>query len=390
MSVPLLDLKIQYANIKEEIDTAVKQVLESGNFILGDNVRQLESEIARYCGVKYAAGVASGTDALLLALLALGIGEGDEVITTPFTFIATIEAITKVRARVVFVDIDKKTYNIDSEKIKEYIEKNCLFDDKTRQLVNSQTRDTVKAIIPVHLYGQACDMDPIMNLAKKHKLYVIEDCAQAIGAEYKGRKVGSLGDIGCFSFFPSKNLGGYGDGGMVITNNEELIKKVKIIRAHGSDKKYHHIIDGYNSRLDELQAAILRVKNRHLDDWTQKRRAIAYKYNELFDSFNKAGKKGIKITTPFELADSRHVYCLYTIRVQERDKLREYLTAKGIGNAVHYPIPLHLQEVCKKLGYKKGDFPISEQCASEVLSLPLYPELNDEQIKEVFTAITSW
>jgi dTDP-4-amino-4,6-dideoxygalactose transaminase len=369
MPVPLLDLKIQYANLKTEIDAAVKQVMESGNFILGENVKQLENEIARYCGVKYGAGVASGTDALLLALLALGVGEGDEVITTPFTFIATIEAITKVRAKVVFADIDDKTYNIDPAKIEEKI-----------------TAKT-KAIIPVHLYGQACDMGPIMELAKKRKIYVIEDCAQAIGAEYKGQKVGSIGHIGCFSFFPSKNLGCYGDGGMVISNDEELIKKVKIIRVHGSDKKYHHIVDGYNSRLDEIQAAILRIKNKHLEDWTKKRRVIADKYNEVFNSL---GKNGMKIIVPFELPGTRHVYCLYTIRIKERDKLHEYLNSKGIGNAVHYPIPLHLQEVCQKLGHKKGDFPVAEQCAAEVLSLPLFPELNDGQIKEVFTTVASY
>ena len=371
MPVPLLDLKIQYKNLKEEIDNAIEEVLESGRFILGENVKQLESEITRYCGVKYGVGVASGTDALLLSLVALGIGKGDEVITTPFTFIATIEAITKVRAKVVFVDIDEKTYNINPEEIEAKI--------------TSKT----KAIIPVHLYGQTCDMDPILELAKKYHLYVVEDCAQAIGAEYKGKKVASIGDVGCVSFFPTKNLGAYGDAGMVVTDNKDIADKIRILRVHGSDKKYHHIIDGYNSRLDELQAAILRVKNRHLEDWTKKRREIAYCYNELFNKLSQNNKKATVII-PFESQDIKHVYCLYTVRVSERDKLRAYLAEKGISTAVHYPIPLHLQAVCQNLGYKKGDFPVSEQCAEEVLSLPLYPELSKEQQQEVYEIISSF
>jgi dTDP-4-amino-4,6-dideoxygalactose transaminase len=364
MVIPLVDLKAQYNSIKQEINQAINEILESGHFILGENVSHLEEEIAQYCGTKYAVGVASGTDALILSLDALEVKGGDEVITTPFTFIATTEAIRRVGARPVFVDIDLKTYNLDVNQIE------------------SKITYRTKAILPVHLYGQACDMDSIMNIAKKYNLHVIEDCAQAIGAEYKGRKVGSIGDVGALSFFPSKNLGAYGDGGMVITNNEEIAKKVRMLRAHGCEKKYYHLIDGYNSRLDELQAAILRVKLHYLNEWNEKRRQNAYYYNKLLNSFDSE-----TIITPFEPNYNKHIYYLYTIRTPHRDILQNTLSSYGISTSVYYPVPLHLQEVYKDMGYKKGDFPIAEQCSKEVLSLPIYPELTKEQIEEIVRKI---
>jgi len=364
MEIPLVDLKTQYNSIKQEINQAIQKVLDSAHFILGENVSKLEEEIAKYCDTKYAVGVASGTDALILSLDALGIGGGDEVITTPFTFIATSEAICRVGAKPVFIDINPRSYNLNISQIE------------------SRITDETKAILPVHLYGQSCDMDPIMNIAKKYNLWVVEDCAQAIGAEYKGRKVGSIGDVGALSFFPSKNLGAYGDGGMVVTNNEKVARKLKILRVHGCEKKYYHLIDGYNSRLDELQAAILRVKLRHLNEWTEKRRQNVYYYNELFNSFNPA-----TVTTPFEPDYNKHVYYLYTIRTQHRDILQDTLRSRGISAAVYYPVPLHLQEVYRGMGYKKGDFPVSEQCSKEILSLPIYPELTKEQIEEIVKAI---
>ena len=364
MPIPLVDLKAQYKTIKKEINKAIEKVLENCHFILGENVGKLEEEISNYCGTRYGIGVASGTDALLLSLLALGVGEGDEVITTPFTFIATTEAISKVRAKPVFVDINSKTYNLNIEQIEEKIS------------------PRTKAILPVHLYGQTCDMDPIMDLAKKYNLTVIEDAAQAIGAEYKRRKVGSIGDTGCFSFFPSKNLGAYGDGGMVVTDREEIAEKIRMLRVHGCKKKYYHQIDGYNSRLDELYAAILRIKLPHLDEWIKKRRQNAYYYNELFNSFNP-----VTVITPFEPDYSKHVHYLYTIRTQHRDVVQDALKSRGISTAVYYPVPLHLQNVYKGLGHKEGDFPISEQCSKEILSLPMYPELTKAQIEEIVKVI---
>lgn len=364
-SIPLLDLKAQYKNIKPEIDNAVKQVIDSGQFVNGENVSGLEAEIAAYCGAGYGVGVASGTDALILSLVALGIKDGDEVITTPYTFIATTEAIAKVRAKPVFVDIDPATFNMDVKQIEKKI-----------------TRKT-KLILPVHLYGQSCDMSPILTLAKKYNLRIIEDCAQSIGAEYKGKRVGSFGDAGCFSFFPSKNLGAYGDGGMIVTNSGEIAEKIKILRDHGSKNRYYHLIDGYNSRLDAIQAAILRVKLKHLDKWTENRRKNAYLYNELL-------KPVKKVAIPFEPEYNKHVYYLYTIKVSEkRDELQEYLKSNKIASCVYYPVPLHLQEVYKGLAYKEGDFPVSEKCSKGVLSLPIYPELGEGEIKTTTDKIKS-
>jgi len=366
MNISLVDLKAQYTSIKEEIDEAVRMVIERGMFILGPEVGALESEIAAYIGVKYAIGVASGTDALHLALLACGIKPGDEVITTPFTFIATAESIAKCGARPVFVDIDPKTYNIDPSQIE------------------SKTTNKTKAILPVHLYGQPAAMERVLELARKHNLKVIEDCAQALGAEYKGKKVGSLGDAGCLSFFPSKNLGAYGDGGMVITDDAQIAEMVRILRVHGSKTTYQHVMHGFNSRLDALQAAILRVKLKHLDRWNELRRSKTALYTGLLSQVD-----GIE---PLHFAKNCKSSCnYYTIRLKDsrlnRGELRKYLESKGIQTAIYYPLSLHLQEVYKYLGYKPGDFPESEHAQEEVLSLPMYPELSRKQVEDIVKTI---
>ena len=347
-----IDLNAQYKSIKKEIDRAIKRVLDSGVFIGGEEVEKFEKEIAKFCGTKYTVGINSGTDALFLSLKALGIKQGDEVITTPFTFIATAEVIANLGAKPVFIDIDPKTFNIDPSKIEEVITK------KT------------KAIIPVHLFGQMAEMGKIMRIAEKYKLYVIEDAAQAIGAEYKGKKAGSIGDIGCFSFFPAKNLGACGDGGMVITNNKKLADKIRLLRNHGSSKKekYLNLILGTNSRLDAIQAAILRVKLKYLNRWNKERRDYARYYSQ--------GLKGIgDVITPVIESNRSHIFHQYTIRTKFRDKFQKYLKEKGIPTKVYYPLPLHLQPALKYLGYKKGDFPQAEKATREVLNLPIYPEI---------------
>ncbi|MFA5339667.1 MAG: DegT/DnrJ/EryC1/StrS family aminotransferase [Candidatus Omnitrophota bacterium] len=361
MKVPLVDLVRQYRKLQGEIDPAVKSVLEKGVFILGDNVAKFEEEAAAYCGTKFAVGVANGTDALELAIKALGIGDGDEIITTPFTFIATTEAICLNGAKPVLVDIEPDSFNIDAARVE--------------KAITSRT----KAIISVHLFGQACDMDAVMSIAKKRGIRVIEDCAQAIGAESGSKKVGGFGDIGCFSFFPSKNLGCFGDGGMVTTNDKTLADKVKMLRAHGQADRYRHETEGRNSRLDEIQAAILRIKLRHLDEWNESRRKNARLYNKMFENLSKAGK----LTVPAEKKGRKHVYNIYSIKVDGRDGLRESLTAKGIATAVYYPVPLHLQPVYGRLGWKKGDFPVSEEACQEVLALPVFPELEEEEARFV-------
>ena len=364
--IPLVDLKAQYDSIKPEIDNAIRRVLDSTSFIMGEELERFEEEFAQFCDVKFAIGVANGSDALILALRACGIGEGEEIITVPHTFIATTEAITYVGGKIVFVDIDPKTYTIDVSKIEEKI--------------NEKT----KAIIPVHLYGQPADMDPIIKLAKEYNLKVIEDAAQAHGAEYKGKKVGSIGDVACFSFYPGKNLGAYGDAGMITTNSEEIAKKVKLLRNHGRiTKKYEHEIEGYSSRLDNLQAAILRVKLKYLNQWNGMRRKNARKYNELLNNID-------GIITPYEADYAKHVYHLYVIRTEERDKLREELKSKGIATGIHYPIPLHLQPAYNYLGHKKGDFPITEKASQEIISLPMFAELSDEQIEEIVELIKNY
>jgi len=365
MNIPLVDLKAQYERIKGEIDKAVQGVIQSGQFILGPEVEAFESEVAAYCGTKYAVGVASGTDALQLALLACSIKPGDEVITTPFTFIATAETIAKCGATPVFTDIDPKTHNIDPAKLE------------------SKINQKTKAILPVYLYGQPADMSPIVELARKYNLKIIEDCAQALGAEYRGKKVGSIGDIGCLSFFPSKVLGAYGDGGMIVTSNPDIAERAKVLRNHGCREKYYHLIHGFNSRLDSLQAAILRVKLGHLDDWIKMRRQKASLYSQLLERI-------VDIEPPYIAPYGYPIFSYYTIRLNSRlsrDKLKEFLGSQGVATAIYYPLSLHLQEVYKPLGYKPGDFPQSERAQREVLSLPIYPELEDRQIERIVKQI---
>lgn len=348
----MLDIKAQHEPIREEIKQALKDILDSGQFILGPNVRSFEQEITSYFHVKNAAALASGTDALYLSLKALGIKEGDEVITTPFTFIATAEAITYVNATPVFVDIDRHTLNIDVSKIEEKIT------PKTR------------AIIVVHLFGQPADMDEVMELARTYNLKVLEDCAQSFGAQYKGRATGSIGDAGCFSFYPSKNLGAYGDGGMMITGHNEVHEKVRLLRNHGTVSPYRHGFIGYNSRLDEIQAAILRIKLRHIDEYNRKRRDIARIYSSVLSG---------AVQCPVEMPDRTHVYHQYTMRTPLRDKISGALKNNNISSVVYYPLSLHLQEAFQYLGYRKGDLPESEAAANEVLSIPIYPELESEK-----------
>ena len=357
-SIPPLDLKAQYASIQTEIMTAINAVLESQQFILGPQVNSLESEVAEYCGTRFAVGVASGTDALILALHAVGVGPGDEVLLPAFSFIASADTVSLLGAKPVFADIRPDTFNIDTEQL--------------ARLINSRT----KAIMPVHLYGQPTDMDPILSLAQKHGLKVVEDNAQAIGARYKGKRTGSMGDYGCISFFPSKNLGAYGDGGMILTNSEESAERLRTLRNHGSAKKYYSTEQGWNSRLDEVQAAILRVKLRHLDAWGAARRGKATSYDRLLSKIS-------GVVTPVVASWAEHVYHQYTIRVPQRDHVQKVLAAHGIASTVYYPTPMHLQPVYSSLGYKQGDLPESERAAAEVLSLPIYPELTENQIARV-------
>jgi len=361
MKVPFLDLKREYASIRKEIDQAISEVLNHTQFILGPEVKALEVEIARYCETKYAIGVASGTDALLLSLRACGVEPGDEVITSTFSFFASAGVIANLKAKPVFVDIDPFTYNIDPLQIEKKITK------KT------------KVIMPVHLFGQCADMDPILAIAEKHKIKVVEDAAQSIGAKYQGKKTGSMGDTGCFSFYPSKNLDGAGDGGMVVTNDAELAEKIKLLRVHGSKTKYFHSIVGYNSRLDTLQAAILKVKLKYLDSWHEKRRENAAYYDRAF--------KGMDLITPRVESFNYHIYNQYTIAVKDREKLKEHLAQNQIGFDTYYPLPLHLQKCFEELGYKKGDLSNSEKKAAEVLSLPIYPWLTKEEQDFVISAI---
>ena len=363
MKVPLLDLKAQYHSIREEILKVTQEVYESQYFILGPKVEALEKEIAEYCSSKHAIGVTSGTDALLISLIAADIGHEDLIITTPYTFFATAGSIARTGAVPVFVDIDPETYNISTSGI-----------ENTINTMTNDEKSRLKAIMPVHLYGQCADMDPILRIAKKYDLVVIEDAAQAIGAEYRGKRAGSIGDFGCFSFFPSKNLGAFGDGGMVTTSSDELYEKLKILRVHGSYPKYYHKIIGGNFRLDALQAAIVSAKLKHLDGWTAARQENAARYRELFAS---ADLDNIKL--PVE-NQGRHIYNQFVISVpKKRDDLRQFLQEAGVGTEVYYPVPMHLQDCFSYLSYKKGDFPVSEHAASHTLALPIYPELTGDQ-----------
>jgi len=355
--IPFLDLKAQYIPIQDEIKAAISKVLASTQFVLGEEVTKFEEEFANYCGGNYGVAVNSGTSALHLALLAAGVGPGDEVITVPFTFVATVAAICYTGAKPIFVDIDPTSYTID-----------------VRQIEKAITKRT-KVILPVHLYGQPADLDPILEIAQKHNLIVIEDAAQAHGSEYKGRRVGSIGDIGCFSFYPGKNLGAYGEGGAVVTNNPDYDLNIRILRDWGQEKKYHHVLKGYNYRMDGIQGAILRVKLRYLEQWTEARRNNAAQYNQLL------ANSGIPL--PQEMSYSRHVYHIYAIRVSNREDLQEQLNREGVKTAIHYPFPIHLLPAYADLGYKEGDFPQAEKAAKEVLSLPMYSELSNHQLIQV-------
>ncbi|MBI5286647.1 MAG: DegT/DnrJ/EryC1/StrS family aminotransferase [Deltaproteobacteria bacterium] len=391
MRVPLLDLLVQYQGIKEEVLREIERVCDTQSFILGKDVEEIEVDISRYCNASYGIGVASGTDALLLSLMAIGISQGDGVITTPYTFFSTASSIARLGATPIFVDIDPQTYNIDPNRLEVCLKRitvhpglaPCPTDGRRARSGAGGSRFTVKAIIPVHLFGQCAEMNPILELAKGYGLKVIEDSAQAIGAEYKGRRAGSMGNVGCFSFFPTKNLGGFGDGGMVVTDNQELAEKVRILRVHGSNPKYHHRTIGINSRLDELQAVVLKVKLKYLDRWTARRMENAKRYNRLFEKADLLDKVTLPRVKPY----NRHVFNQFVIRVKDRDRLREHLTKEGIGTDVYYPIPLHLQGCFSYLGYREGDFPKAEMCAREVLALPIYPELTEEMQEYVVEKI---
>lgn len=359
--IPLVDLKANYEPLKDEIQHAWDEVLSGMRLFLGPNVQAFEKEFAAYCGVNHAIGASDGTNALHLALRACGIGQGDEVITVSHTFIATGEAILLSGASPVFVDINPKTFNMDIEQ------------------VESQITPRTRAILPVHLYGQCAEMDEIMDIARRHNLFVIEDACQAHGTTYKGRKAGSLGHMAAFSFYFTKNLGAYGEGGMITTSDDELARKVRLLRDHGSETRYYHDELGWNARLDELQAAVLRIKLPHLDEWNKKRRQMASLYNQLLSDAD--------VLTPFEAPDRRHIYHLYVIRTKQRDALRSFLNDQGIGTGIHYPVPIHMQKAFKFLGYNSGDFPVTEAITADILSLPMYAELTEQQVESVTNAI---
>jgi dTDP-4-amino-4,6-dideoxygalactose transaminase len=359
--IPFLNLKAQHASIEQELVAAFKDTLASTQFVLGKEVAAFEEEFAAYCGGRFGIGVNSGTSALHLALLAAGVGPGDEVITVSCTFVATVAAIDYIGACPVFVDVDPDTLNMDVTQIEAAI------------------TVRTKAILPVHLHGQPADLDPILAIARRHNLVVIEDAAQAHGAEYKGRRVGSIGDMGCFSFYPGKNLGACGEGGMVVTNNEDYAQRIRMLRDWGQERKYHHALKGYNYRLEGIQGAILRVKLRHLDAWTEGRRRNANHYNELL--------AGSGITTPVEAPDARHVYHVYGVRIPNRDAVQEALQAREIQTGIHYPIPVHMQKAYREFGFGEGDLPVTEKAARELLSLPMFPELQRSQVEEVCEAL---
>ncbi|WAM32938.1 DegT/DnrJ/EryC1/StrS family aminotransferase [Caldicellulosiruptor morganii] len=361
--IPLIDLKRQYTMLSHEIMHALDEVLQSGQYILGPKVLEFEKECSEYLNVKHCIGVGNGTDALVIALESLGIGNGDEVITTPFTFFATAEAIVRVGAKPVFVDIDPLSYNINAEEIEKKI--------------TSKT----KAIIPVHIFGQVCDMGRIVEIAKNYNLYIIEDACQAFGAEYEGKKAGTIGDVGCFSFFPTKNLSGFGDGGLIVTNNDEVAERARMLRQHGSKKKYYNEIIGFNSRLDEIQAAMLLVKLKYIDHWNKKRTEIAQKYNQ--------GLKLEGITLPAKANDYErgHIYHLYVLQHEKRDLIISYLSQKGISTGIYYPVPLHLTKALQFLGYKEGDFKVSEEVSKKAFAIPMFPELTDQEIEYIISSI---
>jgi dTDP-4-amino-4,6-dideoxygalactose transaminase len=385
-NVPLLDLKAQFAQIRDEVMPAIDQVCASQHFILGEHVRALEEEVARYCTASAGIGVSSGTDALLLALMALNIGAGDEVITSPFTFFATAGTIARTGARPVFCDIDPVTFNLSPAAVQSFIDDHCAVQGE--HLLNRATGGRIRALMPVHLYGQSADMDPLMAIARRHRLKVIEDAAQAIGTEYKnGVRAGTIGDVGCFSFFPSKNLGAFGDAGLCTTNDAELAESLRVLRVHGGKPKYFHAVIGGNFRIDELQAAVLRVKLKYLDGWTEGRQRNAAYYDAAFAA---GAGMGAKLRTPHAIAGYRHIFNQYVVRAQSRDALRARLTERGIGSEIYYPVPLHLQKCFAYLNYRAGDFSESERAAEETLALPIYPELNEAQLAHVVATIAEF
>jgi len=387
MDIPLLDLKAQYRTIQTEIEQKLLEVASSQRFILGPEVESLEKEIADYCGIKFAVGVSSGSDALIASLMALEVGEGDEVVTTPFTFFATAGAISRLKAKPVFCDIDRDSFNISPSRLEELL----------KDRIENQEKSKIKALIPVHLYGQCCSMGPILEMAEKYVFFVIEDAAQAVGAEYPThegvRRAGSLGHLNILSFFPSKNLGGFGDGGMVLTDEEEMAEKLKLIRLHGSRNKYFYEMIGGNFRLDALQAGVLRIKLRHLDDWLEGRKKKASAYDQLFAQSGLIEKGWVVPPKPL-LKDqgikNYHTYHQYVIRAKKRDELQKFLKEKGVSTAIYYPLPLHLQKCFAYLGHREGDFPESEKAASEALSIPIYPEMTSEQQEYVVHSVAEF
>jgi len=376
MNVPLLDLKAQHQPLRKELLIAIEQVLDKNNFILGNEVVELEEKVAAYCQARFGVGVSSGTDALVAALMALDIKAGDEVITTPLSFFATVGAIVRLGAKPVFVDIDPVTYNLDPSRLE------------------SAVSPRTKAIIPVHLYGQCADMEPILQIAAKHGLAVIEDAAQAIGSEYRdGRRAGSMGIAGCLSFFPSKNLGGLGDGGMVVTNDQDFADRLRILRVQGAKPKYYHRVVGGNFRLDTLQAAVLNVKLGYLDRWTELRQQHAALYERLFEETGLVQEKKIRLPKAVYKESKRahyHIYNQFVIGVSDRDQLQTHLKTKGVGTEVYYPVPLHRQECLLELGHREGDFPQAERACRELLALPVYPELNEDQQQYVVQTVSEW
>jgi dTDP-4-amino-4,6-dideoxygalactose transaminase len=378
IEVPLLDLKAQYEPLRAQIEQAIREVCDSQRFVLGPKAAELEQRIAEYSHARYAIGVSSGTDALLVALMALGIEAGDAVITTPYTFFATGGVISRLGARPVFCDIEEGTFNLSPAAVTDFIEQQC--ETRGSRLIDRRTGGAVKAIMPVHLYGQMADMEAFTDIAKRYGLAVVEDAAQALGAELaNGRRAGSVGDIGCFSFFPTKNLGAFGDAGMCVTNDAALADRLRILRVHGGEPKYYHSVIGGNFRLDELQAAVLCVKLDHLDDWTRGRQVNAKRYDELF----KAEGVGAAVRTPLVVEGHRHIFNQYVIRVARRDELRAHLSEQGVGTEIYYPVPLHEQKCFDYLGYRRGDCPVAAKAAEETLALPIYPELTARQLEHV-------
>jgi dTDP-4-amino-4,6-dideoxygalactose transaminase len=383
-NVPLLDLKAQYAQIRADVMPIIEEVCASQRFILGEHVLALEAEVAAYCASAAGVGVSSGTDALLLALMALGVGAGDEIITSPFTFFATAGTIARLGARPVFCDIDPVSFNLSPQAVSDFIGQHCRV--QGGQLLNRATGGRIKGLMPVHLYGQSADMDPLMAVAKHYNLKVIEDAAQAIGTEYQGVRVGSIGDIGCFSFFPSKNLGAFGDAGLCTTNDAALAESMRVLRVHGGKPKYFHAVIGGNFRIDELQAAVLRVKLKYLDGWTAARQRNAAYYTAAFAAAN--GAKNL--ITPQATVKGRHIFNQYVVRAQNRDALKDHLTAQGIGTEIYYPVPLHLQKCFSYLKHAPGDFPQSERAAADTLALPIYPELTQTQLDHVVASVAEF